>query len=80
MFDVFLVNFGYTHSSHPTLELAQKAAKKTGFVCSIFKSNNPFEVHDIKYLSPSSINTYISDIPMWVARYLFGIKSSIQVT
>ena len=42
----------------------------------MIKSNNPFEVHNIKYLSPSSINTYISDIPMWVARYLFGIKSS----
>ena len=39
------------------------------------KSNNPFEVHDIKYLSPSNMNTYISDMPMWVARYLFGIKS-----
>ena len=37
--------------------------------------NNPFEVHNINYLSPSSINTYISDMPMWVARYLFGIKS-----
>ena len=39
------------------------------------KSNNPFEVHDINYLSPSNMNTYISDMPMWVARYLFGIKS-----
>ena len=50
MFDVFLVNFGYTHSSHRTLELAQKAAKKTGFVCSIFNSKNPFEV--IKWVCP----------------------------
>ena len=50
MFDVFLVNFGYTHSSHKTLELAQKAAKKTGFVCSIFKSDNPFDV--IKWVCP----------------------------
>ncbi len=39
------------------------------------KKNNPFEVHNINYLSPSSINTYISDVPMWVARYLFGVKS-----
>mgnify|MGYP003120760995 FL=1 len=39
------------------------------------KKNNPFEVHNIKYLSPSSVNTYISDMPMWVARYLFGVKS-----
>jgi len=37
--------------------------------------NNPFKVHNINYLSPSSINTYISDVPMWVARYLFGVKS-----
>ena len=37
--------------------------------------NNPFKVHNINYLSPSSINTYISDMPMWVARYLFGVKS-----
>ena len=40
------------------------------------QSNNPFKVHNINYLSPSSINTYISDMPMWVARYLFKIKSS----
>ena len=37
--------------------------------------NNPFQVHNINYLSPSSMNTYISDMPMWVARYLFGVKS-----
>jgi len=37
--------------------------------------NNSFKTHNINYLSPSSINTYISDVPMWVARYLFGIKS-----
>ncbi len=40
------------------------------------KSNNPFKVHGINYLSPSSMNTYISDLPMWVARYLFGVKSA----
>ena len=39
------------------------------------KANNPFKAHNINYLSPSSINTYISDTPMWVARYLFGVKS-----
>ena len=37
--------------------------------------NNPFQAHNINYLSPSSMNTYISDMPMWVARYLFGVKS-----
>tara|TARA_R110001592_G_scaffold308870_2_gene582906 strand:+ start:295 stop:1044 length:750 start_codon:yes stop_codon:yes gene_type:complete len=40
------------------------------------KNNNPFEVHNINYLSPSNMNTYISDMPMWVARYLFNVKSS----
>ena len=39
------------------------------------RSNNPFAAHGINYLSPSSINTYINDMPMWIARYLFGIKS-----
>jgi len=40
------------------------------------KSNNPFKVHNINYLSPSSINTYISDMPLWTMRYLFGVRSS----
>ena len=40
------------------------------------KSNNPFSAHNINYLSPSSINTYINDKPLWVMRYLFGMKSS----
>ena len=40
------------------------------------RSNNPFKAHGINYLSPSSINPYINDTPMWVARYLFGVKSA----
>ena len=40
------------------------------------RSNNPFKAHGINYLSPSSINTYINDTSLWVARYLFKIKSS----
>ena len=40
------------------------------------RSNNPFKAHGINYLSPSSINTYINDTSLWVARYLFNIKSS----
>lgn len=40
------------------------------------RSNNPFKAHNINYLSPSSINTYINDTPMWIARYLFGARSS----
>ena len=39
------------------------------------RSNNPFKAHNINYLSPSSINTYITDTPMWVARYLFDATS-----
>ena len=39
-------------------------------------SNNAFKAHGINYLSPSSINTYISDPPMWVDRYLLKVKSS----
>ena len=38
-------------------------------------SNDVFKIHGINHLSPSSINTYISDPPMWVARYLFKVKS-----
>ena len=37
--------------------------------------NDVFRAHGIHHLSPSSINTYISDPPMWVARYLFKVKS-----
>ena len=37
--------------------------------------NDPFKVHNINYLSPSSINTYITDKSQWIMRYLFGIKS-----
>ena len=40
------------------------------------RSNDPFKAHGINYLSPSSINTYINDTSLWVARYLFKIKSS----
>lgn len=40
------------------------------------KSNDPFKAHGINYLSPSSINTYINDTSLWVARYLFKMKSS----
>ena len=39
-------------------------------------SNDPFKAHGINYVSPSSINTYINDTSLWVARYLFKIKSS----
>ena len=47
-YDVFLVNFGYVASAgHKTLAEAIKAAKKTGFQCSIFErddsSTGPYE-------------------------------------
>ena len=41
----------------------------------VVKSNNPFAVHNINYLSPSSINTFVADKPLWMMRYLFGVKS-----
>tara|TARA_B100000212_G_C27363741_1_gene529375 strand:- start:101 stop:268 length:168 start_codon:yes stop_codon:yes gene_type:complete len=51
MYSVFLVNFGFTKSVHKTLEEAVKAAKKTGFQCSIFKEGDPsFTV--LKWVSP----------------------------
>jgi hypothetical protein len=50
MFEVFLVNFGYTKSNHSTLEQAVQAAKKTGFQCVIYKKNNPFKI--LKWVSP----------------------------
>ena len=50
-YDVFLVNFGYVASAgHKTLADAIKAAKKTGFQCSIFKSTEPFK--PIAWVSP----------------------------
>ncbi len=50
MYEVFLMNFGYTKSVHKTLDQAVKAAKKTGFQCTIFKSGNPFKI--LKFVSP----------------------------
>lgn len=41
MYSVFLVNFGYTHSTYPTLESAIAGAERTGFQCSIFKEGDP---------------------------------------
>ena len=40
------------------------------------RSNNSFKTHNISHLSPSSINTYITDPPQWIMRYLFGIRSA----
>ncbi len=37
--------------------------------------NNPFETHGIEHLSPSSINCYIDDIPLWIMRYLYGFRN-----
>lgn len=41
--------------------------------------NNPFEVHGIKHLSPSSIGGWIGDLPMWLMRYLYGINDRAGV-
>tara|TARA_B100000242_G_C42950708_1_gene440838 strand:+ start:431 stop:619 length:189 start_codon:yes stop_codon:yes gene_type:complete len=60
-YDVFLVNFGYVVSAgHKTLAEAIKAAKKTGFECSIFErdasSTGPYEPIGklVKYVSSLS--------------------------
>ena len=37
--------------------------------------NDPFQIHKIDHLSPSSINTFISDTPLWIMRYLFDFKT-----
>lgn len=44
MFEVFMTNFGWTHSTHKTLEAAIKSARKTGFDCHIFHKDNPFKI------------------------------------
>ena len=51
MYSVFLVNFGYTHSTYPTLESAIAGAEKTGFQCSIFKEGDP-EFRVLKWVCP----------------------------
>lgn len=38
-------------------------------------TNNPFEQHEIKHLSASSINTYIADPCLFVLRYLYKHRS-----
>ena len=60
-YDVFLVNFGYVVSAgHKTLAEAIKAAKQTGFECSIFErdasSTGPYEPIGklVKYVSSLS--------------------------
>ena len=37
-------------------------------------NNDPFELHEIDHLSPSSINTFIQDKEAWIMRYLFKYK------
>jgi hypothetical protein len=36
--------------------------------------NDPFEHHGIDHLSPSSINSFVSNPPIWIIRYLFGYR------
>ncbi len=50
LYEVYLVNQRYTCGAYKTLEQAIKMAKKTGFQCNIFKSNDPFNV--IKFVCP----------------------------
>lgn len=52
MYSVFLVNFGYTHSTYPTLEQAIAGAERTGFQCSIFREGDmDFKV--LKWVCPT---------------------------
>ena len=44
MYEVFLMNFNYTCASAKTLDEAICKAKKTGFDCCIYKSDNPFKM------------------------------------
>ena len=41
--------------------------------------NNPFEAHNINHLSPSSIGSWVGDLPMWIMRYLYGINDKVGV-
>lgn len=43
-YEVFLMNFNYTCASAKTLDEAIRKAKKTGFNCCIYKSDNPFKI------------------------------------
>ncbi len=53
MFEVFNAKHGYTHSvGHTTLDAAIKSALKSGFACSIFKSDDPFTI--VKWVFPNS--------------------------
>ena len=52
MYSVFLVNFGYTHSTYPTLEQAVRGAESTGFQCSIFREGD-LEFKVLKWVCPT---------------------------
>jgi hypothetical protein len=38
------------------------------------KTNNPFEQHGITYISPSSMNLFVRNRPLWIMSYLFLVK------
>lgn len=42
--------------------------------------NNPFEVHGIEHLSPSSINTWIQDPCYWILTYLFNKRNKTSIS
>lgn len=50
LYEVFLMNQNYTCGAFNTLDKAIKKARKTGFQCMIFRSDNPFK--PIKYVCP----------------------------
>jgi len=50
LYEVYLINQRYTCGAYKTLEQAIKMARKTGFQCNIFCSNNPFKI--VKHVCP----------------------------
>ena len=43
------------------------------------QSNSVFDTHQIDHLSPSSINLFVEDIPLWIMTYLFKIRDNYGV-
>ena len=50
LYEVYLINQRYTCGAYKTLEQAINMARKTGFQCNIFRSNNPFKI--VKTICP----------------------------
>jgi len=40
------------------------------------KPVNPFDDHELTYISPSSVSAYLTDRSYWIAKYIFKIESN----